>query len=371
MGEYAQAGINYSKIGPFKSIMQKVTKKTAAFPERYDVYVHEDIPHSHGALWEYRGSGSHVFVQTTEGLGNLNWIAEWMYAQDPSRSYYDVIARAAALIIVIDVLAQGGMPVMWTNKVESGDSDWFTDLKRADDYARGCIEICSEVGMCLGQGDSSVLQYIVKPEPPIQSCPSLSGCVSGVIAPHSNMITGRRIRVDDRILGVPTPYLHANGVSLVIKRALTLKDQFLTKLPNGRTLGEEALMPIPSYVTLVEALFKNKVPLHAVIPATGGGVSKIAFDKRPLTYRITKWVNLPVIMEFMLEIGVSMEDVLTTFNCGIGMYFIVPPQVVNFAISAAEAAGYKLVELGVVEEGDRRVIFGPGPKSIILPPPQG
>lgn len=69
----------------------------------------------------------------------------------------------------------------------------------------------------------------------------------------------------------------------------------------------------------------------------------------------------------MRELGVSLEDCLTTFNWGIGYYIFVPPEEVERTISIGHKAGYELVDLGQVEEGERKVVFEPG--DIILPPP--
>jgi phosphoribosylaminoimidazole (AIR) synthetase len=148
---------------------------------------------------------------------------------------------------------------------------------------------------------------------------------------------------------------------------MTLPEKFLTKLSNGNTLGEEALIPTRSYVALVEALLEAEVDIHALLPGTGSGISKVAFDKRPFTYRIHTWVEVPPLFLFMRELGVSLEDCLTTFNWGIGYYIVVPSQEVERIIKIGKQAGYQLVDLGQVEKGERKVIFEP--EDIILPPP--
>lgn len=56
--------------------MVEIGKKTLTFPNRREVFVE---PNAHGATYEYRGQQSHVWCNTQEGLGNKNWIAEWMY----------------------------------------------------------------------------------------------------------------------------------------------------------------------------------------------------------------------------------------------------------------------------------------------------
>src|SRR4030065_1986558 len=161
------------------------------------------------------------------------------------------------------------------------------------------------------------------------------------------MDSGEALPARDRIIGAASSGLHANGLSLVIKRALALKDKFLQLLPNGKTVGEEALIPTRSYVRLVEALQEKNIQIHSLLGGTGGGISKIAYAKRPFTYRVKKWVDeIPPLFQFMLQIGVSLEDCLTTFNWGIGFYVFVPEKEVERTLQTGRKAGYDLINLG-------------------------
>jgi len=365
---YAKAGVDYTKIEPFKHAMIAAGKKTLTFPNKRDVYINSDVLHSHGGVFEYRGKEKHLWCNTQEGLGNKNWIAEWMYQNaGTGKTYYEGIGVDAALMAVNDVIAQGAMPVVYTDEVAAGDSEWFADEKRAKDLASGFLKVCEEAGMALPAGESPALKYLVKAEPPVKSAPSLSGCVTAIIAPASRLVTGTKLQPGDAIIGVTSSGIHANGISLVIKKALELPEQFLTKLPNGNTLGEETLIPTRSYVSLIEALLDADVDIHALLPGTGSGVAKIAFDSRPATYRIRSWVEVPPLMQFMQSIGVSLVDCLKSFNWGVGYYVFIPRSEVERTLALGRKAGYELSEVGVVEEGERQVIFEP--ENITLPPP--
>lgn len=366
--EYAQAGVDYTKIEPFKQAMIKVGKQTLKFPNRRGVYIEEESLGTHGIVFVYRGHHAHLWCKTQEGLGNKNWIAEWMYQNSGTgKTYYEGIGIDTALMAANDVICQGALPVVYTDEVAAGDSDWFKDEKRSHDLAESFYLACEMCGMALPAGESPALRYLIKAELPVKSAPSLSGNVTGIIAPAERIVTGQKLSVGDHIIGAPSSGLHSNGISLVIKRALTLKDKFLQVLPNSRTLGEEALIPTRSYVGLVEALLENNIEIHALLGGTGGGVSKIAYDKRPFTYRIKNWVEkVPVLFKFMLELGVTLEDCLTTFNWGIGFYIFVPEKEVDQTLETGNNAGYELIDLGQIEKGERCVIFEP--EKITLPP---
>jgi phosphoribosylformylglycinamidine cyclo-ligase len=365
--EYARAGVDYTKIEPFKMAMVSAGKRTLEFPNKRGVYIEAGSLGAHGVVFRYRGVKTHSWCMTQEGLGNKNWIAEWMYQHAGSgRTYYEGIGIDTALMAANDVICQGALPVIYTDEVAAGDSEWFMDEKRSRDLAESFYQACEMCGMALPAGESPALRYLVKAEPPVRSAPSLSGCVTGIIAPRDRMVTGEKLSVGDRIIGATSSGLHANGISLVIKRALALKDKFLHRLPNGKILGEEALIPTRSYVRLVEALQEKNIEIHSLLGGTGGGISKIAYAKRPFTYRVKKWVDeIPPLFRFMLEVGVSLEDCLTTFNWGIGFYIFVPEEEVEQTIKTGEKAGYDLLLLGQVEEGERCVIFEP--ERITLP----
>lgn len=365
--EYARAGVDYTKIEPFKMAMVSAGKRTLEFPNKRGVYIEAGSLGAHGVVFRYRGAKTHSWCMTQEGLGNKNWIAEWMYQHAGSgRTYYEGIGIDTALMAANDVICQGALPVIYTDEVAAGDSEWFMDERRSHDLAESFYQACEMCGMALPAGESPALRYLVKAEPPVRSAPSLSGCVTGIIAPRDRMVTEEKLSAGDRIIGATSSGLHANGISLVIKRALTLKDKFLHRLPNGKTLGEEALIPTRSYVRLVEALQGKNIEIHSLLGGTGGGISKIAYAKRPFTYRVKKWVDeIPPLFRFMLEVGVSLKDCLTTFNWGIGFYIFVPEEEVDRTIKTGEKAGYDLLLLGQVEEGERCVIFEP--ERITLP----
>ena len=365
--EYAAAGVDYTKIEPFKMAMVRAGKRTLGFPNRRGVSIDQDSVGAHGAVFRYRGRKPHLWCMTQEGLGNKNWIAEWMYQHaGTGKTYYEGIGIDTALMAANDVICQGALPVIYTDEVAAGDSEWFQDEERSRVLAESFYQACEMCGMALPAGESPALRYLVKAEPPVRSAPSLSGCVTGLIAPRTRMVTGDKLTLGDRIIGAPSSGLHANGISLVIKRALALKDKFLHLLPNGKTLGEEALIPTRSYVRLVEALQEKNIEVHSLLGGTGGGIAKIAYAKKPFTYRVTKWVNeVPPLFRFMLETGVSLKDCVTTFNWGIGFYVFVPEGEAERTIEAGRSAGYDLIDLGQVEEGERQVIFEP--ENIILP----
>lgn len=368
-GEYAKTGVDYKKAEIFRQAMQKMSKRTLNFPNKRGVFVDKETVGAHGALYEYRGTELHSWCQTTEGLGNKNWIAEWMYKNaGTGRSYYEGIGIDTMLAAGNDVIAQGAMPVIYTDEVASASYDWGADELRSRDLAESFYQGCKMCGVALPAGESSALRYLINAKLPVESAPVLNGCMVGIIAPKEKKITGRNLEAGDHIIAVKSSGIHINGISLVISRAMSLAEKFLTKLPNGNTLGDEALIPTRSYVDLIGALLENKIDIHALLPGTGSGVAKIAFDKRNFSYRIHNWFKeIPPLFIFMRSLGVALKDCLTTFNWGGGYYIYVPKQEVERTIQIGQKRGYELIDIGILEKGERRVIFEP--ENIVLLPP--
>ena len=190
--------------------------------------------------------------------------------------------------------------------------------------------------------------------------------MTGIINPRSRLIVNK-IKEGDHIIAVASSGLHANGVSLVIKKGLELPEQFLTKLPSGKSLGEAALTPTLSYVALIEQLLEAEVDIHALLPGTGDGVGKLAFDKRPFTYRVHSWPEVPEFFKYFNEqLGIPLTECLKAFNWGVGYYIFVPKDAVNRVLDIGAQIGYNVMDIGLVESGDRQTVFL---NDIILKPP--
>lgn len=369
---YAAAGVDYTKIQPFKDAMVSCGKRTVKFPLKRGVHVPDGLVHTHGAVFQYIGENQPIWVNTIEGLGNKNWIAEWMYQfSGTGQTYYEGIGDDTMQMAVNDALAQGALPVVYLDEVAAGTSEWFEDAKRSEALAQGYLAACQRDGIALLAGESPALRYLVKATTPVTDAPVLSGTIVSLISPAERLITGEDLRPGLRIVGVTSSGVHANGISLVIKKALELPDSFLTELETGRTLGEEALIPTRSYVALIEALLDADVDISVLLPSTGDGVAKLAFDKRQLQYRVHSWLpedKIPYLFRFLHQAcGISLEDCLKTFNWGFGYYIFVPASQVNTTIDVGTRAGYELMEIGVVEDGPRQTIFEP--ERLTLPPP--
>lgn len=365
---YAKAGVDYKDLQPFKDQMVAMGKTTFGFPLAAGAKVIDDVPHSHGAIFEIGGM---MFVLTIEGLGNKNWIAEWMYLMTGDPRWFAGIGIDTILMASNDNIAQGAVPLIYVDEVTVGLGSWFRDSIRAEAIVQSFYNGLQGLGVALPAGETPALKFLLNPEAPVESAPSFSGAILGVIDPKSRLITGSKLAAGDSIIAVKSSGVHANGISLLIEEAKKLPDHFLTVLPNGNTFGEEALIPTVDYSPMVNALLEAGVDVHALLPGTGDGVGKLAFDKHPYTYRVTNWWpedEIPLLFRFMRDhCGIGLLDCLKTFNWGGGYYVYVPADEEEEAVRVITEAGFDCLKVGLVEEGQRQTIFEPA--GITLPPP--
>jgi phosphoribosylformylglycinamidine cyclo-ligase len=152
--------------------------------------------------------------------------------------------------------------------------------------------------------------------------------------------------------------VHSNGFSLI--RALELDWRKPVSGEPGagvgaaETLGEALLRPTRLYVGPVLSLL-GEVAVHGMAHITGGGMPENLprMAPRALRYEIDR-ASLPRLPVFdrIAEAGVTDEEMLRTFNMGVGMVLAVAPADAGRALSALETAGVEALEIGRVLEGE-------------------
>jgi phosphoribosylformylglycinamidine cyclo-ligase len=123
------------------------------------------------------------------------------------------------------------------------------------------------------------------------------------------------------------------------------------------TLGEVLLAPTRIYVRAVRALAAADL-LHGAAHITGGGLVDNptrmlpAGAKLKLQIRLGSW-KVPAVFDLLARGGqVAPEEMLRTFNMGIGMLVCVPAARAADATRLLEEAGEQVFDLGQVTESE-------------------
>ncbi len=164
------------------------------------------------------------------------------------------------------------------------------------------------------------------------------------------------------MIGLPSAGLHTNGFSLARKiffevAGLSVDDR-VERL--HATVGEVLLAEHRSYRAALGASIEQG-GIHGLAHVTGGGLT----DNLPRVLpegtaaRIDRggW-TVPPVFEFLRERGgVSEDEMLRTFNMGIGMVAVVAPSFADQLERHLDGAGEPHFRIGEVVKGDRKVIY--------------
>ncbi|MFN7928751.1 MAG: AIR synthase-related protein [Blastocatellia bacterium] len=129
----------------------------------------------------------------------------------------------------------------------------------------------------------------------------------------------------------------------------------------GCTVGAELLKNHKSYLPALKHLISREGVIKGLAHITGGGlvenIPRILPTNVDVALREGSWPVLPV-YDLMQKIGnVPREEMLRTFNLGLGMIVIVSPQYANLVKDNFVQAGEAFYEVGEVVEGDGKVVF--------------
>jgi phosphoribosylformylglycinamidine cyclo-ligase len=284
------------------------------------------------ALGRYRDP---VLVSGTDGVGTKLLVAQQL-------GRHDTIGIDLVAMCVNDIAVTGAEPLFFL--------DYFATGKLAVDEAAqvvaGIAEGCRQAGCALIGGETAEMPGMYAP-----GHYDLAGFAVGVVE-RDAILDGSAVREGSVVLGLPSTGVHSNGYSLVRKVLVDSGAFDLAADPGGLgvPLGDALLAPTRIYVRDLARL-RAAHGLQAAAHITGGGIVGNLPRCLPdgLGARLHR-AALPASPLFDLiqrAGGLSERDMDRTFNRGIGMCAIVPP---DQAEAAAAAVG--AVVLGTVVPGD-------------------
>ncbi|MDQ4097899.1 MAG: AIR synthase-related protein, partial [Actinomycetota bacterium] len=117
------------------------------------------------------------------------------------------------------------------------------------------------------------------------------------------------------------------------------------------------LEPTRIYVAAARALWAAEMPLHGMVHISGGGLLNLLRLAAPVAYVLDQLPEPPAIFGTVAQAGdVPAAEMYTTFNMGIGLCVVVPPDAVDSTLAAVTRAGEEALVIGRVVDGpDRRV----------------
>jgi len=220
---------------------------------------------------------------------------------------------------VNDIAVHGATPLAFLDYVGSSR----LDPRVLEQVFRGMSRACRRLGVALIGGETAELPGVY-----VGDDYELVGFILGV-AERDRILDGRRVRPGDLLLGLPSSGLHTNGYSLARKLLFEVGGYSVHDKPAefGTTVGETLLKVHRCYYPLMNPLLANGW-LSAAAHITGGGLTENIPRVLPrncaVEIRLGSW-PLPPLFRLLERLGkLPPDEMLRTFNLGVGMVLIVP-----------------------------------------------
>jgi phosphoribosylformylglycinamidine cyclo-ligase len=282
-----------------------------------------------------------ILVSSTDGVGTKLKIAFMM-------DCHDTVGIDLVAMCVNDIVVCGAKPLFFLDYLATSKLDTQKAIKVVSGIVKGCIEAdCSLVG-----GETAEMPGFYK-----KGDYDLAGFAVGIVE-DSQLIDGSSVTVGDKIIGIASSGLHSNGFSLVRKLVF---DQHKMELEErieeiGGALGQELLRPTRIYVKTILNLTRD-FKIGGIAHITGGGITGNLPRAIPkgckAIIRKGTW-EIPPIFTFLKGKGnIPEEEMLRTFNNGIGMTLVVRSKDVQEISTRLHSLGEKAFIIGEVGKTER------------------
>ena len=291
-----------------------------------------------GGLFDLKAAGfkDPILVAATDGVGTKLKIA--IETKKLSTIGIDLVAMC-----VNDLICQGAEPLFFLDYFATGK----LKLENAENIIGGIARGCEVAGCALIGGETAEMPRMYHGEDF-----DLAGFSVGAIERGQELPLPTNI--GDIIIGLSSNGIHSNGYSLVRKIVEKCGLQWSDKAPfENKNLGDALLTPTKLYVKQCLEL-KNIEGVKAFAHITGGGLTENILralgEGQGIKIDLSTW-NLPPVFKWLSSAGgVSQDEMLKTFNCGIGMTVICSQTSKNAVVSTLEKNGERPTLIGEVTD---------------------
>jgi phosphoribosylformylglycinamidine cyclo-ligase len=336
---YADAGVNIDRSNRAKQRIKYLAQKTF----------------TRGVLSEIGGFGGlfslqnkyldPVLVSSADGVGTKLKVAFDM-------NLHQTVGADLVNHCVNDIAVQGAAPLFFMDYLATGKLD--PDV--AVQVVEGLASACKQNGCALIGGETAEMPGFY---------PSgeydLAGFIVGVVE-RDRIITGEKVVAGDVILALPSNGLHTNGYSLARKLLFEVAhytpDTYVNEI-KGKA-GNELMRTHKSYWPAVKRLVAADC-VSAMAHITGGGITENLPRVLPryvaAVIELGSWPVLPIFQHMQKLGNIPQDEMLRTFNMGVGMLLVVPAKKFNKTQNLLDRIGEKHYTVGRIVKGERKVIY--------------
>ncbi|MEZ0238227.1 MAG: phosphoribosylformylglycinamidine cyclo-ligase [Methylophilaceae bacterium] len=274
-----------------------------------------------------------VLVSGTDGVGTKLKLAFQL-------NKHDTVGIDLVAMCVNDILVQGAEPLFFLDYFACGK----LEVGAAAQVIKGIAAGCEQAGCALVGGETAEMPGMY---PPGEY--DLAGFSVGAVD-KDKIIDGTTIAPGDVVLGLASSGAHSNGYSLV-RKLIEVSGIAMDSDFHGRPFRDVVMEPTRIYVKPLLKLIET-LPVKGMAHITGGGLTENIPRVLPegVTAELKRgsW-TIPPLFGWMQEQGnIAEDEMLRTFNCGIGMAIIVAAEDAERATALLAAEGEQVFRIGVI-----------------------
>ncbi len=278
-----------------------------------------------------------ILVSGTDGVGTKLKLAIDLNS-------HNTVGIDLVAMCVNDIIVQGAEPLFFLDYFATGKLDVDTAAAVIEGIGKGC----TLAGAALVGGETAEMPGMYA-----DGEYDLAGFCVGIVE-KSKVLDGSKVQVGDKLIGIASSGPHSNGYSL-IRKIIAHSNASLSDAFGDKTLGEALLEPTTIYVKSLLSLL-DKVPVHALAHITGGGLTenlpRVLPEGIDANVDLQAW-EFPAIFKWLQQQGnVTLADMLTTFNCGVGMIVCVAAEDEQATLDVLIGLGETVFTLGELVAAD-------------------
>jgi len=249
---------------------------------------------------------------------------------------------------VNDILTQGAEPLFFLDYLAMGK----IDTRIVEQVIEGMSRAAKRAGCALIGGETAEM-----PDFYAAGEYDLAGFIVGAVE-RDERLDPRKVRPGDVLLALPSSGLHTNGYSLARKlvfgTAKLSPNTYVAEV--GNKIGAELLKPHRSYWPLLKNVLR-KGWVTSMAHITGGGITGNLPRALPGNVQavidLGSWPVLPI-FKYLAQLGeIERDELLQTFNLGVGMILVVPAKHVARVESELKRRREKFYVIGRIERATR------------------
>lgn len=293
-----------------------------------------------GGLFDLKAAGfkDPILVAANDGVGTKLALAV-------ETGLHQTIGIDLVAMCVNDLVVQGAEPLFFLDYYACGK----LERSVAVDVISGIADGCKEAGAALIGGETAEMPGLYR-----EGDYDLAGFCVGAVERGKTLPLGN-IAAGDVVLGLPSSGVHSNGYSLVRKiLEVTGADIYApASFEPELTLSQVLMKPTRIYVKSLLSVINETKAIKALAHITGGGftenIPRVLPDEVCVHIDLNNVPFAPVFDWLAKAGGVAEEEMLRTFNCGIGMVLVVSKDQKEAVLNALTDSGEAPVLLGSIE----------------------